>query len=233
MNNTEANGELELEGAFYTRNWDLLPNKIVSVKDIRKLLIDKVGLYPKPYKNNVKFELDLHAPHFDNPFTLARKHILTPRDRTLKYRVLHGDIFCCERMFKFKMMNTPNCTYWTNRVETIKHLIWDCPRSRCAWNQVNDIFRGKLGTNYINYETNTLGNQAPLGALETVIVWILRIIMSKDREREVTNEVIRSKIETIYQYEARMLGKTSTKFIKRWGNLVEIFDPNGKLIQNN
>jgi hypothetical protein len=226
MSSSEVDGDLEVEGVFYNRKWDLVNNRSISVKDIRMMLTDKSELQPRPFENSTKFDLNFMVPHNKNPFLLARKSLYASRDRIFKYRILHGDIFCRKRMFKFKMVDSPNCTYCLDQVETIKHLTWDCPRSRDAWNHVNDWFRTTLGEDYINYETIILGGLKPLDALETIIVWVLRSIMVIDRENLIPSELIKARIESLFNYEKKIFGKTSKKLALRWGKLTEIFSIN-------
>ncbi len=224
VTDNNVSGEIEPESFFYNRSGDLVDNRYVFVKDIRKILINRSELNPRPFENIAKFELNLTMPHNENPFLLARNCLHAPRDKILKYRVLYGDIFCRSRMFKFKMVDSPNCTYCINQIETVKHLIWDCPRSRNVWNQVNDWFRPVIGIDYINYETIVLGGQKPLGALETIIVWVLRTIMSIDRENMIPNEVITAKIKSLFIYEKKVFGKASKKLSARWAKLIDVFE---------
>jgi hypothetical protein len=175
-----------------------------------------------PFQNHDKFELNLETLNF-NPFTLARKALHAPRDRFHKYRILQGDIFCNSRMFKFKMVNSPYCSFCPNIIESIKHLLWECPRSARAWDFVKSETRNFLGNNYITYESVVLGNPNPNLAMETIINWVTRLIMVKNREELISNELISSKIKTLFFFEKQMLGIGSKKMRKRWGPLLSKF----------
>jgi len=55
-------------------------------------------------------------------------------------------------MARFIMENTPFCLYCgdANNVETIRHLLWECPRSRDPWEYQNLICRRAYNEDYIN-----------------------------------------------------------------------------------
>jgi len=180
-----------------------------------------------PYLNHDKFELpeggqDENEVSF-NPFLLARIALHSPRDRFYKFRLLHGDIFCSERMDRFKMKDYPNCDFCTNTVETIKHVLWDCPRAARAWNFLNEETRTCLGSEYINYSSVIIGNPQPNMAMETMITWTCKLIMSINREDNISNELLLAKFKTLYYYEKKMLGTNSRKMQKRWGNVLNKF----------
>ena len=64
-----------------------------------------------------------------------------PRDTFFKYRVFQDEIFCNQRLFRFRLANSPNCYFCsiTTEVETIKHTLLDCPRSQMVWNFLKQI----------------------------------------------------------------------------------------------
>ena len=125
-------------------------------------------------------------------------------------------------MFKFKMVNSPNCAVCNNVRETVKHLIWDCPRSARVWTFINELTRNLLGRDYVNYESVILGNPSPNMAMETIIVWTLKIITSINRVEIISNELIFKNFQTLFHYEKTTFGKDSKKMRARWGNLINI-----------
>jgi hypothetical protein len=110
----------------------------------------------------------------------------------------------------------------TNVIESIKHVLWDCPRSARVWEYLNNKVRGVLGYNYITYNAIILGRNNPNMAMETMILWAVRSIMSIDRENMISNEVIEHKFKTLFYYEKQTFGSNTKKLISRWGNLVNI-----------
>jgi len=180
----QIDANVTLSESFYAGNGTLKSCKKITVKDIRILLKECEVKLLAPYHNYPKFEIDNLQGLGHNPFVLSRKTLTSPKDRFFKYRLLHGDVFCNSRMFKFKMVESPNCKV-CGEVETIKHLVWDCPRSKSVWRYINELTLPKLGRDYITYNTIMLGNVDTLPAMEVIIVCVLRLIMSIDREQAI------------------------------------------------
>ena len=109
------------------------------------------------------------------------------------------------------MVNSPNCALCIDTVETIKHVLWDCPRSTRVWDFLNNETRDFLGTEYISYETIILGNSTPIMAMETLIVWITKMIMAINREELISNEVVDARFKTLFFYEKQTFGLNSKK----------------------
>ena len=197
QNADKLDGELTFEHQFPSYKYYMTPLKNISVKGLRVIQRESLPLLPMPYLNAAKFELNNIYQLEHNPFILIRSALHAPRDKFYKYRVLHGDIFFNSCMFKFKMVNSPNCSICTDTVETVKHLLWDCPRSARIWSYLNNTTRVILGREYINYNVIVLGNPNPIMAMETMIVWALKIITSIDRSQMVESESIFQKFKTL------------------------------------
>jgi len=215
------NPDITYEFVFPAQQFKLCNSKTVSVKEIRKTLNESIKVTPHSYLNNQKFQLDLVPCH--NPFILLRNAFHPPRDRFFKYRILQGDIFNKERLFKFKLSDTPFCDYCQNigNIETIKHLMWDCPRSRFVWNRVNDIILRAYNINYINYNSIILGSSKPILVAEKLILVCLKLILSKDRSNEITIESITSGIKIQYILEKNRMRNNLSDFKKQWEKIVE------------
>jgi hypothetical protein len=213
---------LTLRDTFYAEKWNLKRCNKISVKILRELLIECQPVLPMPYYNVEKFELLNLNVLQHNPFTLSRKSLKAPRDRFFKYRLLHGDVFCKSRMFRFKMVEDPYCGYCGN-VETIKHLIWDCPRSSRVWKYINNLTRAKLGRDYVSYNTVILGNENTIPGMEVIITWSLRLIMAIERNQELRDEVVLNQIKTLFFYEKTCYRINSKQMRSRWGELIELF----------
>jgi len=101
--------------------------------------------------------------------------------------------------------------------------LWDCPRSARAWDFLNQQTRQVLGLDYINYNSIILGHKHPNMAMETMITWTIKLIMSINREELISNEVIMQKFKTLFYFEKKTFGLNSKKFSARWGNLKNLF----------
>jgi hypothetical protein len=69
-----------------------------------------------------------------------RKQCKNAKLRSIHFRLIHNDFFTYEKMFRFKMTNTPLCPR-CNEIETTRHLIWECGESQRIWKLYNDILK--------------------------------------------------------------------------------------------
>ena len=208
---------------YLGKKWQMIRCSQISVRDIREVLLVQVPNPIRPYLNQEKFELIDNQSYNTNPFLLIRNAIQSPKDRFYKFRIIHGDIYCKSRMFRFKMVNSPMCSLCGTEIETIKHVLWDCPRSARAWNFLTSLTRDYIDQGYISYNSIILGSHQPNMAMETIITWVIKLIMSINREELISNEVIVHKFNTLFYYEKKMFGLHSRKLKARWGNLLNKF----------
>jgi exonuclease III len=219
VNAEDVNAEITYEECFLSHTWQLVEPRLVSVKSLRTSLLR--SQVTRPYLNYNKFELNIVDREL-NPYVISRNSLFAPRDRFYKYRILHGDIFCNSRMYKFKMVESPNCDNCPGTIETIKHVLWDCPRAAGAWYFLNAETREWLGQNYITYESVILGNPDVNAAMETIITWVTKLILTKNRDF-ISNEQIKAKFKTLFYYEKQLFGINSKKMRSRWGPLLQKF----------
>ena len=216
----DINCEITYENEFPAQNHQLVSHNCITVKILRQTLLENFPIPFFPYMNHEKFQLDYDHQH--NPFVLIRKAIHAPRDKFFKYRILHGDIFCNERMFRFKMVDSPFCPFCVGgSIETIKHLLWECPRSGFVWDTFSTIINRSYNLDYINYTTVVLGSQNPILVIESLILALLKLIVTKDRTNVITTEMIHSQIKTQFILEKNLMRKVHGKFRKRWERLGE------------
>jgi len=222
-NAEDVNSSITYEDSYIANKWQLVEHRNISVKGLKDVLTSQCQV--KPYQNQVKFELDDENidEYSENPFILARLALHAPKDRVYKYRILHSDIYCNTRMHRFKMVESPNCVMCPNVPETIKHVLWQCPRATRVWQSLNNKTRGSLGFDYITYNTIILGRKNPNMAMETMILWTARLLMSINREDIVSNEAIEHNFKTLFYYETKTHGANSKKFMARWGSLSGLF----------
>jgi hypothetical protein len=65
-----------------------------------------------------------------------RKNCKNPKLRNIHFRLIHNDFYTQQRMFKYKMTDNPNCTR-CGKIETTKHLLWECEHSQNIWKNYN------------------------------------------------------------------------------------------------
>jgi hypothetical protein len=124
--------------------------------------------------------------------------------RNVHFRMIHNDFYTYERMFKFKMTDSPQCQRCVE-METTKHLLWECAESQKIWNLYNAILtRVQLQNMHIStyediYRTESMGI---LSIIKTKIVnEFIQIIRPRNWTIEKIENVI-SNIRTIELYNA-------------------------------
>jgi len=194
-----VNSDVFYEEEFPTVGQRFLRHSQVTVRSLRAVLEEGAEVPTYPYMDFNKFELPAINLTL-NPFMIIRKCIVPPRDRFFKYRILQGDIFCKERMFRFRMVDSPLCDFCGNRqvVETIKHMIWDCPRVAILWDHLKRITREAYNVDCVKYETIILGLEQGIPLVESLILIILKLIMVKNRSEIVIMDLVKSRIKTLF-----------------------------------
>jgi exonuclease III len=200
----EINSEITYESEFPFLKSGLAPHSLINVKNLRMIFSESMNTPVYPFNNDNKFKIFSQVTH--NPFTLIRKAISAPRDRFFKYRILQGDIFCNERLHRFKMSETPYCDYCMTHnnlhiVEDIKHITWDCPRSQSVWSHLKTIVNTAFNQEYINYKTVILGSEEPILVLERLIVLGLKLILVKERTNPILTRVLNNQFNAQFILE--------------------------------
>jgi hypothetical protein len=120
----------------------LLNDKVSNAKDVStksfQLLMKNVNGCIESSDIKKKHRLDDLPIQHDQIFKTLYKNVKDPKLRALRYRMLHGDIFCKERMFRFRMSDSPECER-CGEVETIKHQFYECDSAFNSWRRYNNI----------------------------------------------------------------------------------------------
>jgi exonuclease III len=184
--------------------------KVITVKAVRNRLL-KCEIKPFAFESKLNIPKDSDI----NPFVINRLANKSEHLRMIKYRFLHCDIFCKQRMFKFKMCDNDKCDYCGN-VESIKHLMWDCGRARNVWgcaNRILSLCGIQQVTNYNNLFTGV--NPTNL-VLEAMITKVTQLIIQIDRSNDISEQKLKSEII--------FLGKMHRKNVQQniWNVLIEV-----------
>ena len=91
-----------------------------SRAEVDQLCVFKIGLILTPVESV-------------NYFDKVNKLTCTRLKNTI-LRVLHGDIYSRERLYRFGLVDNPQCET-CNEIETTQHKLYECPRVREVWNQ--------------------------------------------------------------------------------------------------
>ena len=214
----EVNNEIKYDSLFVAPNLKLIHRRNITVKSIRKVLMESMDIPAHAYRVKLGLNLDNLGSH--NPYTHVRQFNKAPRDRFFKFRILHGDVFCNTRRFKFKMIDSPCCEF-CGELEDIKHLIWSCERSKICWEYFNQLTGTYYNRQYVTYESIVVGSENPEYLLEELVTLILRVIMTKERNNRIEREKIQELIKNKY-YLDKLTCNNSRKIIwldKKWAKM--------------
>jgi hypothetical protein len=120
----------------------LLDDKVVDARNAStknfQLLMKKVNGSTEQLNIELKHDLEELPIQPEQIFSKLYKTVKDPKLRAMRYRLLHGDIFCKERMYRFKMCESPVCER-CGEIETIKHQFYDCKSALGGWKIYNKI----------------------------------------------------------------------------------------------
>ena len=66
-------------------------------------------------------------------YSLSLKVSLETKIREFQYTVLNNLVFTNEKLFKIKMIDSPQCTFCKNEIESLEHLFYNCEVTRSFW----------------------------------------------------------------------------------------------------
>ena len=66
-------------------------------------------------------------------YSLSLKVSLETKIREFQYKVLNNLVFTNEKLFKIKMIDSPQCTFCKNEIESLEHLLYSCEITRSFW----------------------------------------------------------------------------------------------------
>jgi hypothetical protein len=145
----------------------------VSTKSFQLLMkningsIESLNIEQKHRLNELPFQPD-------EIFPKLYKTVKDPKLRAMRYRLLHGDIFCRERMSRFGMSDSPACER-CGEIETVRHQFYECCSALNGWQIYNKIME-EIGLSDCKVESymdallpNTYGNEAS-ESLKTLVL---------------------------------------------------------------
>jgi hypothetical protein len=180
---------------------------IVSTKNFQ-LVMKKVNRCIESFDVKEKHRLDELPIQHEQIFQKLYKTVKDPKLRALRYRLLHGDIFCKERMFRFKMSESPACER-CGEIETIKHQFYECHSALSSWQIYNKIME-ELRLNDCKVESyedallpNVYGNEVS----ESLKTLVLKMHLQICRPNTVNRNMILATLKKQASFEKSLLVK--------------------------
>ena len=143
-----------------------------------------------------EIKLNLKSHEGINPFLTARIVNYSTNLRIFKFRLLHMDIFCKERMFKFKMTNNDSCDNCGSK-ETVRHVLWDCNRAKEVWNNLNEILSEIHFEHEIKFEHLFIGFKPTIPFVESILTRLCQILLRVDRSQLIMRQTTIGEIKIL------------------------------------
>jgi hypothetical protein len=129
------------------------------------------------------------------------------RQKNIYLRVYNNDIFSKEKLHKFGIVDSPNCSR-CGEIETKVHLIFECPQVRQIWNKISNIVRDQ--------QVAELKDVFGIGDNITILkikIEMIGLLINKNRPTLHTISTVESIVNKLMQIESQ--NKTLTSICKR------------------
>jgi exonuclease III len=194
----------------------LINDKVFNAMDAStksfQSLMKKVNGCVESFDVKQKHRLEEVPIQPDKVFQKLYSNVKDPKLRALRYRLLHGDIFCKERMHRFKMSESPLCER-CGEIETIKHQFYECDSAMKGWKIYNKIM-DELGLNDCkvdSYSDVILPNIYGDEASESLKTLILKMHLQILRPVTITRNIILAALKKQLGFEKSLIMKNTFK----------------------
>jgi hypothetical protein len=190
----------------------LVNDKVLNAMDAStksfQILMKKVNGCLETFDVKQKHRLEEINIQPEQIFQKLYRTVKDPKLRALRHRLLHGDIFCKERMFRFKMSESPACER-CGETETIKHQFYECQSALGSWQTYNRIME-ELGLSDCKVESyndallpNIYGNEVS----ESLKTLVLKMHLQICRPNVVNRSMIVATLKKQAGFEKSVLMK--------------------------
>ena len=148
-------------------------------------------------------------------WTKRVKSLTSTRHKNILLRVAHGDVFSNARLHKVGLRDSAGCSNCDERVESIQHRLFDCPKARETWIKFNEA-KNSLELTVVNPLTleNILGAGERLDKLDLALQAELLLRLSSKGEGYHPEQVVRSAVSLVFNSER--LNDEKMQLFKNW-----------------
>ena len=125
---------------------DLMACKQISAKAyalLNKTNVNKMALLPKYEAWKCDLSLSIDYDTFLMHFVNIKKFTNITKYRSFQYRLLNRAIFTGDKLFKWKIIDSPLCVFCHSELETVSHLFFECLRVREMWSDIVEYVENK------------------------------------------------------------------------------------------
>ena len=162
--------------------------KLIS-KELYVLMISNDNLLPSSqnYFNNMFTNCNLL---WEQIYLLPRKVTIDSFLRCFQYKIINNTLFLNKKLFCFKIINTPFCSFCEKKEETTIHLFYECEKTCSLWSELKLYFR-QLSLPDLLPQTALFGFYEDLenkfATLNNHILLLFKLYVYKQRESKVLN----------------------------------------------
>jgi hypothetical protein len=180
------------------RNNKWQPIHIISTSEIQWILkkaLNRVSVVDFEERLNVPNGFEINIMEFRNSCKNAKL-------RNIYFRLIHNDFFTHERMFKYKMVNSPYCPR-CGMIENIDHLMWECKESKQIWKCYNEVLNDLGLERMILNKREDLYKTEILSPLSLIKMKIIQEIIQIERPKNWSKNNVHNLIKHIRNIEVQ------------------------------
>ena len=121
---------------------DLFKNKNIS-KLVYNRLIENQDLTYVKSKFEINFETNINIDDYQKSFLSLYKVTTSTKLRSFQYRLLQSGLVTNKQLHKWKIIDSPLCSFCKNETENISHLFIKCDNARRLWSEFKNWIRNK------------------------------------------------------------------------------------------
>lgn len=207
---------------LYYENFNSKQTATVYVNIVSK----KETLRKLHQKWQTKIQTNIHYDQFLECFDDINQLVYSTKMRNFQFRFLHRIIFTGDILYKWKIVDSPLCTYCRLDYETLEHLFYKCSITIRFWEMLFSWFEALTDTEvnpelenvcFCNYEEDKL--------LSTIILLAKQHIFSrKCIDREPNVYIFKDSLMQLISIERYQALKTKKykPFVKKWQRLFTV-----------
>jgi exonuclease III len=201
---------------FLTSTSELKNASSLDVKEMQKMLkiaYEKCETLKVETKNNLEnFTFDMETI---SKFRVQCKEV---KMRNVFYRLLNKDFFYAERMFRYKMVESPTCKR-CGEIETNNHLLFECRFTVLMWSIYNKVLRESFNSKYsirriediFDFNNGPIENGLKIKLINELIQIDRPMYWTKEKILNIATEM-----KNIEKYIAIKNNKNLLAFDKKW-----------------
>ena len=146
----------------------------------------------------------------------------------IQFRTIHKRFYTNDKLFKMGIKKSPNCSLCSIEVDSVEHMLFDCPVSRDLWLSVQNLIVELGIPNYIiTKEKIIMGEMERVLCINSIILLTKKILYNCMKEAKIPHALmVKNETKNFYyqeKYRLYMKGKRS-EFDKKYSLLQTVYE---------